>query len=84
MFDYDKWLENYKEEQRVRCPYCKFDISYDGDSMIIYENGISVSYHGWPDEKDSIVECPECGETFKVREHVRRTYDTCKDGEDFE
>ena len=79
MFDVDRWFEQYKEEQRIRCPYCNYDISNDSDLIDLYESGVPITYHGWP-EDDSIksVECTNCEKEFKVREHVRRTYDTCK------
>lgn len=83
MIDIDKFMENYKEEERVRCPHCQYDLSEDSDYTMMYEQGIPISYLGWPDEEDKIVECPECQNEFKVREHVRRTYDTRKLNEEF-
>jgi len=84
MFDIDSWLEKYKEEERIRCPHCNFDASYDGNGFEMYEHGIKISYQGWPDQEDITIECPSCEEEFKIREHVRRTFDTCKVGEEFE
>lgn len=83
-FEIDKWLENFKEEERIRCPYCNHDVSNNGDYYAIYEAGLKISYHGWPDEEVQTVECENCMESFKVREHVRRTFDTCKMDGDFE
>jgi len=79
-----KYLEKLKEEERIRCPHCNFDNSFDGNGFEMSETGIKISYNGWPDEEDQIIECQECGEKFKVREHVRRTFDTCKVNEEFE
>ena len=84
MIDIDSWVENYREEERIRCPYCNFDVSYNRNSFEMYEHGIEMSYHGWPDQEDITIECPSCGEEFKIREHVRRTFDTCKVGDEFE
>jgi DNA-directed RNA polymerase subunit RPC12/RpoP len=82
--DFEQYLNNLKEQERIRCPYCNFDCSFDGDGFEMYENGVVISFHGWPDQEDQIISCPECEESFKVREHVRRTFDTCKTDEDFE
>lgn len=82
--DLEQMMENWKEQERIRCPHCNFDNSFDSSYHEMYEAGIPISYNGWPDEEDTVVECAECGKEFKVREHVRRTYDTCKPDEEFE
>lgn len=84
MKEIDIILEKYREEKRVRCPYCNHDNSNDRNGYDMYEAGIPMTYHGWPDEEDKNIECFNCGEEFKVREHVRRTYTTCKLDEEFE
>ena len=83
-FNIDKWIERIKEEERVRCPYCDYSLSDSICMYELYEIGVPVTYHGWLDERDSTIECPECEETFKIREHVRRTYDTCKINEEID
>jgi len=84
MLDINEWLEKYKEEERVRCPYCNHDVTNDRNGYDSYEAGVPVTYNGWPDEEDKVIQCTLCGEEFKVREHVRRTYNTCKLDEEFE
>lgn len=84
MIDLDNFRKQWEEDQRVKCPHCSFDVSDDGDSSALYEIGVPITYWGWIDDGIGEVECPECGKKFKVREHVRRTYDTCKVEEDFE
>jgi len=84
MVNIDSWLDNLREQERVRCPYCNHDVSDDRNGYLMYEVGIPFTYHGWPDEDDKIIECTGCEKEFKVREHVRRTYNTCKLEEEFE
>jgi len=81
---WEAWMESYREQERIRCPHCNFDASFDGNGFEMCEAGVKVSYSGYPDEEDQIIECPSCEKPFKIREHVRRTYDTCKIDEEFE
>ena len=83
MFDLKKWLEDYVEQEKVRCPHCKESLSDDIYGSDLYEYGVPISYHGWPDQEDKTIECPFCNQQFKIREHVRRTFDTCKLDEEF-
>ena len=75
-FDIDKWLEERREAERLRCPHCGH--IYEGESL--YEN--HVSYYGDKGIKEE--ECPHCGEIFFVDEFVRRTYTCAKTAEELE
>lgn len=84
MFNINSYLERMREELKVRCPYCTYDVSNDSDSTEMYEIGIPITYYGHPEGEDAEINCSNCGENFKVRELVRRTFETKRINETFD
>ena len=66
-------LERYREEHRIRCPYCK-EVLYDGGCINRLDDDLPITYHGEDGEKE--IECPACNETFFCDENVDRTWET--------
>lgn len=64
-----RFEKRYEEEREIRCPYCE-SVQENDDYQF------PVTYHGEPSITE--FECQECENTFFVKEHVSRTYDTGK------
>ena len=74
-------LEAHREEERIRCPHCEH--VQNTDSGDLGDMGL-ITYWGENDREDDTFECEACDQEFRVREDVRRTYDTAKLGENFQ
>jgi DNA-directed RNA polymerase subunit RPC12/RpoP len=66
-FDIDKWVEDWREARKIRCPYCKQEIDYTSEDIGL------VTYWGGEDGPVEIW-CEHCDRDFFVREHVERTF----------
>jgi len=62
------------EPDGIYCPYCGW-INEEPENEYEY-----LTYHG--DEEPKPYECPECGETFMVREMVMRSWEITKRSDD--
>jgi len=63
-------LEEQYKEQNIWCPYCNQMQDEETKSN-------HVTYWGEPhQEEDEICCCDDCGKEFRVKESVRRTFET--------
>lgn len=68
MFDIDKFLEEQKREEEIRCPHC--DGFYD-----FLEDAWNDLVTCWGGDNAIELECTHCEKIFYVIEKVRRTFE---------
>lgn len=68
-----QYMDAMAEARRIRCPYCnaEFDDSEDRRHVTC-----------WGEDPAKEQDCPNCENTFLVKEHVERTYTTSMMPED--
>ena len=74
-FSLKRFQEQWRREQLVICPWCGHE-RHPGFEELEY----LITF--WGDDGWQEVECDVCEKTFLAKECVRRTYDSCKPGEE--